>query len=235
MKVKEIFEAQYAATPQKNSIEWFLHTFFDLEEIEQTDDDTFEATWYIKEDNFKAESADGEHIYTVIGEYKDRGDIEEPSWDPSKKTKWWIWGSGDQHHEVKDPRDLTIYFVKHAWPPAKRKINEAQYQDSGQGSLAWFIHHFFDHYADHEDYEGGLYKLKDGYEITSRDNKNIMWINMWQTPEGDYDWEFQDDRAHSASAGPNQVVVKKVKVLWDPSNKYGDDSRVYNMYSHLGR
>ena len=220
MKVKEIFEAQYAATPQKNSIEWFLHTFFDLEEIEQTDDDTFEATWYIKEDNFRAEGASGEHIYTVIGEYKDRGDIEEPSWDPSKKTKWWIWGSGDMHHEVKDPRDLTIYFVKHAWPPAKRKINEAKYAENEQGTLSWFIHHFFDHYEDHEDYNGAIYKLKDGYEIETKFTpiKKIKWINSWEIQDlpGEYDWEFLDDKERSAGAGPDRVIVKKVKVLWDP-------------------
>ena len=103
------------------------------------------------------------------------------------------------------------------------QLNEAKYQDDGQGSLSWFIHHFFDHYEDHQDYNGAYYKLKDGYEITGRDGKNILWINSWETPEGDMDWEFNCDRGRSVSSGPNQVAVKKIKVLWDPKGLYDRD------------
>jgi hypothetical protein len=104
-------------------------------------------------------------------------------------------------------------------------LHEAKYQEKGQGTLAWFIHNFFDHYQDHQDYTGAIYKVKDEYEITvATSNKRVLWIDSWETPEGDYDWEFQDDRARSAGAGPDQVVVKRIKVVWDPKNVYAGEN-----------
>lgn len=221
MKVKEIFEAQYDHKAQKNSLEWFLYTFFDEEEIGQLTDDVYEVRFVLKDD-FKAEDTDGTPVFYVFGEYRDDPEMAEPKWHPNKDTAWSVAGEHTSERS-KDPRnDLIIWYVKDAWPPAKRKINEAKYADNKQGTLSWFIHHFFDHYEDHEDYGGGIYKLKDGFEIETTDKKKIGWINSWELHDrpGEYDWEFLDDRERSAGASPDRVVVKKIKVLWDPKGVY---------------
>jgi hypothetical protein len=209
MKVKEVFEAKYAGGG-KGSVEWFFDTFFTLDSVDDIDDNEFQAV-FVPKDEFRIESVEKNKVWTIYGIWKEESSNSYPQpFSTSSKINWYIYeGTGYQTEHIDDPRKLTVFYTKQAWP----KLTEAKYDDGGSGSLAWFIRNFFEHQPREGD-EGKYYRVRDGFQIHTPDGVRIHFLDTWKNKNGDLDWLFLNRYGRSAATVVRDLRVDRVERIW---------------------